>query len=341
MRAGYSDNEIRRLRRNGTLASVRRGSYLPTGQMESLDDIGRHEVLVRSTIPGLRLPAVVSHTSAAVLLGIPLWSTHLGLVHVTRPQPANGGRSGSLLCHTAAMTDDEIAVVDGIRITTPARTIADLARLLPFEQAVVAADGALHKKLLTAEQLVAATTAIRGAPGSRAALRVARFASGLSESVGESRSRVMMHAAALPPPVLQLEVNDIGGRKLGRSDYGRHDGRLLGEFDGKIKYGRLLKPGESPGDAVFREKLREDALRDNGSRVVRWVWAELANPHIVGPRARAPVRSPALGVHLPLPYDCFTPEAPVPPQEQHEADAGSDQPRSPVSKVLQDNGFPD
>ena len=286
MRAGYSDNEIRRLRRNGTWASVRRGSYLPTGRLRLLDDVARHEVLIRSTMPGLRVPAVVSHTSAAVLLGIPLWSTHLDLVHVTRPQPANGGRSGSLLCHTAAIADDEIAEVDGIRITTPARTIADLARLLPFEQAVVAADGALHKKLMTAAQLVEAANAIRGAPGSRSALRVARFASALSESVGESRSRVMMYVAALPQPILQLEVYDIRGRKLGRSDYSWHGGRLLGEFDGKIKYGRLLKPSESPGDVVFKEKLREDALRDDGSRVVRWVWAELAQPHLVVERIR-------------------------------------------------------
>ena len=92
--------------------------------------------------------------------------------------------------------------------------------------------------------------------------------------------------AALPPPILQLEVYDIRRRKLGRSDYSWHGGRLLGEFDGRIKYGRLLKPGESPGDAVFKEKLREDALRDNGSRVVRWVWAELAQPHLIVERIR-------------------------------------------------------
>jgi len=286
LRAGYSDNEIRRLRRNGTWASVRRGSYLPTGQLQLLDDNQRHELLVRSTIPGLRNPAVVSHTSAAVLHGIPLWSTHLGLVHVTRPQPANGGRSGSLLCHTAALPDGDIAVVGDIRITTPARTIADLARLLPFEQAVVAADGALHKKLMTSAQLLDAAKGISGAPGSRSAIRVARFASGFSESVGESRSRVMMYVAALPRPILQLDVHDIWGRKLGRSDYSWHGGRLLGEFDGKIKYGRLLKPDESPGYAVFKEKLREDALRDNGSRVVRWVWAELAQPYLVVERIR-------------------------------------------------------
>ena len=95
-----------------------------------------------------------------------------------------------------------------------------------------------------------------------------------------------MYRASLPDPELQVKVHDANGTPLGRSDYGWLRGRLLGEFDGKIKYGRLLKPGESAGDAVFREKLREDALRDNGSRVVRWVWAELAQPNEVIQRIR-------------------------------------------------------
>src|SRR3712207_8138753 len=32
-------------------------------------------------------------------------------------------------------------------------------------------------------------------------------------------------------------------------------------FRSKVKYGRLLKPGQDPGDAVFEEKRREDAMR--------------------------------------------------------------------------------
>ena len=51
--------------------------------------------------------------------------------------------------------------------------------------------------------------------------------------------------------------------------------KTIGEFDGKIKYGRLLKPGQRPEDVIFEEKLREDALRDVGSQVVRWQWRDL------------------------------------------------------------------
>jgi len=286
LQSGYSENEIRKLRRNGVWQSLRRGSYLPTDQFKPLSDRERHEILVRTTIKGLRLPAVVSHTSAAVLLGIPLWSTHLGIVHVTRARAANGGRSGQLLCHTATLGEDDITVIDGVQVTSPARTIADLARMLTFDQAIVAADGALYRELTTPEKLMKAAEEMAGVPGSRGALHVARFANKLSESAGESLSRVILYRTAVPEPVLQLKVHNHLGRFVGRTDFAWRDGRLLGEFDGKVKYGRVLKPDQDPGEVIYQEKLREDALRDTGARVVRWVWAELDEPERLADKIR-------------------------------------------------------
>jgi hypothetical protein len=46
-------------------------------------------------------------------------------------------------------------------------------------------------------------------------------------------------------------------------------------FDGKIKYGRLLKPGQRIEDVIFDEKLREDTVRDLGWQIVRWLWRDL------------------------------------------------------------------
>ena len=45
-----------------------------------------------------------------------------------------------------------------------------------------------------------------------------------------------------------------------------------------MKYGRLLKPGQTIADVVFEEKRREDALRDLGWQVVRWLWEDLRDP---------------------------------------------------------------
>lgn len=63
---------------------------------------------------------------------------------------------------------------------------------------------------------------------------------------------------------------------MGVTDFAWPEHRLLGEFDGKVKYGRLLLPGEEPGDAVFREKEREDLLRLlTGWSMIRFTWVDL------------------------------------------------------------------
>ncbi|MFW0794273.1 hypothetical protein AAFP30_10720 [Gordonia sp. CPCC 205515] len=109
----------------------------------------------------------------------------------------------------------------------------------------------------------------RGVHSARHALELA---DPLSESVGESWSRAQMIEDGLPIPRLQCEYQC--GTKKYRADAGWAD-RLVGEFDGKSKYGRLRKPGESIEDAVIREKLREDELRALGLMVLRWTWAVL------------------------------------------------------------------
>ena len=56
--------------------------------------------------------------------------------------------------------------------------------------------------------------------------------------------------------------------------------------DGVAKYGRLLRPGQTPADAVVEEKRREDAIRDAGLRVRRWGWDDLDNFGPVATRLR-------------------------------------------------------
>ena len=81
------------------------------------------------------------------------------------------------------------------------------------------------------------------------------------------------------PPEPQLEVFAESGKFVGRSDFGWREQRTLGEFDGRSKYGRLLlRPGQTPEQALFEEKRREDALRDLGWEMVRWIWADLFAP---------------------------------------------------------------
>jgi hypothetical protein len=73
---------------------------------------------------------------------------------------------------------------------------------------------------------------------------------------------------------------------MARSDFAWEEYRTIGEFDGKVKYGRLLRPGERIDDVVFAEKQREDAIRDQGRQVVRWLWDDLYRPGVIGDRVR-------------------------------------------------------
>jgi hypothetical protein len=168
-------------------------------------------------------------------------------VHVTRNPPAKSDSNRNLICHVARLRSDEVTLVDSFAVTNPTRTVLDLGRLIGFVPAVIAADDALHSVLTTRELLVAALVGIHGTRGSRAAARVVHFADGRSESVGESRSRVLLAEARLPSPDLQTAVYAHGGYFLGRGDFGYPEKKVLGEF----------WPGRRPYEARSGQKPTE------------------------------------------------------------------------------------
>ncbi|TCO34024.1 hypothetical protein EV652_10289 [Kribbella steppae] len=220
----------------------------------------------------------VSHHSAAVLHGLPTWGLDLRRVQVSRT--SGRARSDSVVeVHRTSIEADELTEVDGLRAVAPARAVAESACGSSYEVGVVLGDAALHQQLVAPELLIATAdrhTYWNGSPAARAA---ARFANGLSESVGESRLRVLMANAGLPAPALQVEIHDRNHRRIGRVDF-LLLGRLIVEFDGAQKYG-------DSADAVLAEKWREDRLRACGHQVVRTGWADLDRPRATAERIRA------------------------------------------------------
>jgi hypothetical protein len=270
---GYDDRELRRLLRDGELTPIRRGAYLP-GEAPDDPEV-RHLAQIAAAARQLGPGAVLSHQSAAVLHGWDLWRAPLQRVQVTRSRRTGGRVDPSVHVRAAPLDRCEVVEVGGLRVTSRARTAADLARTLPAEQAVVATDSALGGPLTKAE-LREALRRQKGWPGAPRARRVVEFADGRSGSVGESRSRWAITLAGIPAPDLQHEVRDHGGRHVGTVDFWWEARRLAGEFDGLVKYGRLLRPGRTAADAVVAEKLREDDLRDQDVQMVRWTWSDLS-----------------------------------------------------------------
>lgn len=221
--------------------------------------------------------SVGSHRDAAALQGIELIGQPApapapgpgpGPVSVTRPLDTPGSRSGrpGIRLHVAALPDGHRGVAHGVPVTTPARTVIDLARTNSFRDGVVAADSALRKRLTTKPELCSIIRACAGWRGITEARAVAEFSDARSESAFESIARVVFHLCGLPPPELQAWVGG-GGVVIGRTDFFWPDFSTIAEADGAMKYA-------DPQQA--RIQLDRDArLREAGFEVVHFGWREL------------------------------------------------------------------
>lgn len=289
---GVTPHELSRLEGAGELVRVRRGAYatpappVDPATVQPTDVLAEHHrQLVEATLPQLHPRAVISHGSAAVLHGLPIFADAVRCLHLTRDRRGGGVRRSVVQVHGSPLRTDDVTSIDGVPVTSLARSVADLARTLPYAQAVAIGDKALALGLSPADLAEAIEMAARWA-GAAQARRVAGFIDGRSESVGESFSRVGFDRDGIPMPLPQFEVCDDEGRFVGRTDFGWPELRTLGEFDGRDKYLRLRREGETIEEFVLREKAREDALRDLGWQVVRWVWAELFQQQVIADRLR-------------------------------------------------------
>jgi hypothetical protein len=271
---GWSSAELSRMARLGEVQRIRRGAYFAPAR--SLDRRDQHGRLIAATVRQTSVDAAISHMSAAVLHRLPIWNDQLGRVHITRNQSGGGKVRRYVHLHVAPLADIDVCKIEGQRVTTLARTVVDLLRTLTMERSVPIGDAALRLGL-TLEELAEVAGRCIGWRGMLQARRAMNFLDARSESAGESFSRVVLDRIGLPPPIPQYEVWEQGVL-IGRADFCWEEFRTLGEFDGREKYGRLLKPGQTAADAVFEEKRREDALRDLGWQIVRWLWEDLYHP---------------------------------------------------------------
>ena len=259
---------MRRLLRIGDLTRVRRGSYVAGPLPE--EPVRRHRLAIAAAAEVLAEEAVVSHASAAVLHGLPLWNVPLGRVHVTRARSSGGRRGRIVHVHVAPLHPGEIALVDGVAVTAVARTLVDVARTSRSSRPSSrwtrrwpegSSTGRSWPKRCCAPP--DGSAARRRVVRSRSPIRVPR-ASGSRAAGLRSRGRACPGRCC-------------SGRSptIGRTDFGWPSLGAVGEFDGEVKYGRLLRAGQSPGDVVFAEKVREDRIRATGLGMARWTWDEL------------------------------------------------------------------
>lgn len=281
-------HEIRRQRSSGELLRLRRGMYAVRPQPLAYEEA--HHRLVRATIPVISGDAVVSHVSAAVLHGLPIWRGDMSVVHVTRNRRYGGRLVPTLAVHASTLPDSEVVLVDGIRVTSLARTVADLLRQRNRPLAVAAGDAALRAGLDLAE-VADLLDAMKGWPGTPGARRLLMLLDGRAESPGESASRLAIHDAGLPTPELQHHVMDEDGL-AGIVDHWWEEFGWAGEYDGLTKYGRLVPAGRTSTEVLVAEKRREDRIRAVVAGMTRWTTADLDDGSAVRALRRVLVRRP-------------------------------------------------
>jgi hypothetical protein len=280
---GYDDQDLRQWVRGGELTRVRHGAYVPTKIWVEADDIERHRLRAHAVLRSHDVPLALSHTSAAVEHGLRLYRPDLEKVHVLCLDNPIARTTRDIVYHRGRCTDEDLVLVGAQRVVDPVLAGLQAASLSDVARGMVILDSVIDLGKGTLDQIHGRYEQIAGHPFSRTLQITVRLVRKGANSIGESLSRHMMWTEHLPEPTLQFEVRDESGRLIGISDFAWPEHGVLGEFDGMQKYGRLLKEGQTPGQAVEAEKVREDALRAATNwLMVRLIWSEIFRP---GPTA--------------------------------------------------------
>jgi len=226
-----------------------------------------------------RRTAVLSHESAATVLGIALLHRLTGPPRLTvlGPAPRIGGNHCGR--HVAPVPAGQQMTIEQVQLTSPARTVADLCRTTDTRAALVVTDAALHRGL-DRSAVADVLAGCRRWPHVAAAREYLRLASRWSESPLESLSLRWCREQGLPAPAQQLTVRTEGGLFIARVDLVWEKHRTVGELDGRLKY---VAEDDSPAErrrrerALWEEKRREDGMRDLGLEVVRGYWSDDAD----------------------------------------------------------------
>lgn len=277
-RLGFNDAAYRKASARGELIRVHRGAYMDAGEWQQLDRHERYRHRVIAALFASRGSPVASHVSAAALWRLPIIGQWPELVHVLTSRSTGTRTENGFRRHAVDREEVEVVELEGVRVTSLARTLLDLAATSTFASAVASVDYALRHKLTTTSALRRYFDALPDLRLRGRVNRVLDFATPLAGSPGESLSRVNIHELGFPAPELQVMFADRGG-KIGDVDFWWRMANLIGEFDGLVKYTRdEYTQGRSIQEIVIAEKVREDRLRALGPSVSRWLWGVALRP---------------------------------------------------------------
>lgn len=176
--------------------------------------------------------AVVAGFSAAALHG----SKWIDAKHPAELNHTSRHKASGIVLHSDKLTDDEICVLGGMRVTTPARTAFDLGRRRGSRRgegvAVERVDALLQAcdlKLVEVRALIDSHPGVRGLVQLRNVLDLADYG---AESPQETRLRLLYTEAGMRPTQTQIKVFGKWGEQVGRIDMGWPEWKVGVQYDG-------------------------------------------------------------------------------------------------------------
>jgi very-short-patch-repair endonuclease len=195
--------------------------------------------------------AVLSHRSAATL-----WGIRLGELFRPEVTHAEIRRWAGVTGHRSDLADADRTIHRGIPLTSPARTLADLAHVLDHDELTRALREAMFRRLYDPE-------AIRDALTRRPskALKDLLTEASVTQSTMEDRFLALCTRQRLPRPHTQYRI----GAK--RYDFAWPQQRVVVEADSWVAHANQV--------AFQADRAASNALQLAGWLVLRFTWADL------------------------------------------------------------------
>jgi very-short-patch-repair endonuclease len=204
--------------------------------------------------------AVLSHSSAGDQWG---FSGSDAVIHVTVAARNPKSRAGVHVHRVRHLCSGDVRRHHGLPLTSPARTLLDLAEVLPSRPLERALDEALRMRLTRPRELRAILERSPGRHGAAVlrALLDRTHGPTLTRSEAEERLLALVRAARLPHPELNVRV---AGSEV---DFLWRDAGLVVEVDGFAYH--------STRAAFERDRRRDAKLQSVGFAVVRVTWRQI------------------------------------------------------------------
>jgi hypothetical protein len=203
--------------------AIYRNVYIPRGQQVTPAQKA-HAAWLWS-----RRQATVVSVSAAAMHGTNWIDSRLPAELNQRSQH----RTKGIVLHSDTLSGDDIVMIRGIPVTTPARTAFDVGRRYGRTLAVIRVDALMQATDLKLADIDSLIDLHPGARGIVQLREVVGLADGGAESPQETRTRLVLTDAGLRPQRTQINVSNRFGEHVRRIDMGWPRWKVGVEYDGE------------------------------------------------------------------------------------------------------------